>query len=320
MLTRGSTPTADNKFGAPVICNAIIHILGIFNMRKLTLLFFILMSFTVFANGKYGIRKLNSGLPKEAEKQLKYFIEPFYASLPAGNFFKNVYILWDKAKPNNYKLMIIFNEHNWDLINTTFKTNNGDLYSDSSSFQNRDDFKSLVPFEILLNSQTLVLEYYWVKSKENGISQQGGLPQFIKPRLCKGKIMPDFNFSTFEGKLINSAKLKGKFVFIDFWGTWCPGCINELPNIKYMREKISSDKLFIVGFVNDNVDSLKKYLSKNPFNYQNVLVDQEYSDKCEVQFYPTTVLVDPNGRIVNTGFSGENMWMNVLAEINNYNK
>lgn len=289
-------------------------------MRKLILLSFILLSVTVFANNKYGVVKMVSGLPIEAEKQIKNFNEPYYASIPTNNVFQKVYILWDKSRQKNYSLMVIFKENYKSLVGTSFKKIIGDSLIDSSSFQNRDDFKSLVPYEIRLNSKTLELEYYWSRSKENGISQQGGFPQSIKPRLCKGKMMPDFHFTTLEGELINSEKLKGKFVFIDFWGTWCGGCIYEMPNIKTMREKISPDKLFIVGFVNDNADSLKKYMSRNPFNYPNVIVNQEYLDKCELKSYPTTVLLDPKGKILSTDFWGEKMWENVLAEINNYNK
>ncbi|MDP3442587.1 MAG: hypothetical protein Q8T08_06950, partial [Ignavibacteria bacterium] len=44
---------------------------------------------------KYGIVKLNAGLPKEAEKQSKSFTEPYYASIPTNKAFKKVYVLWD---------------------------------------------------------------------------------------------------------------------------------------------------------------------------------------------------------------------------------
>lgn len=292
-------------------------------MKHLSLIIIISFSITIFgsiSNEKYGIVKLNSGLPSEVEKQIKNYAEPFYASIPSNNAFNKVYVLWDKSKPKNYLLVVIFKNNNKSIVGTSFQKNIGDILSDSSSFQNSDEFKSRVPYQIHLNPKTLEMEYYWSKSKENGITEQGGFPQFIKPRLCKGKMMPEFNFNTFDGETISSEKLKGKFVFIDFWGTWCGGCIYEMPNIKTMREKISTDKLFIVGFVNDEADSLKKYMSKNTFNYPNVLVDQDFLKKCEVQSYPTTLLIDPKGEILSTDFWGDKMWENVFDIISKYGK
>jgi thiol-disulfide isomerase/thioredoxin len=269
---------------------------------------------------KYGIVKLNAGLPKEAEKQSKSFIEPYYASIPTNKAFKKVYVLWDKAKPKSYRLFVVHNDEFWSFIGTSFKKNDDHFYSDSLSFQNRDDYKSIVPYQIKLDVKKQELHYYWSKSKEKGIKEEGGFPQFIKPRLCKGKMMPEFNFKTFDGETISSKKLRGKFIFIDFWGTWCGGCIYEMPYVKEMREKISTSKLFVVGFVNDNKDSLKKYLSKNSFNYPNVLLDSLYLEKCEVQSYPTKVLIDPEGMIISTDFYGEKLTEMVLTKINNYKK
>ena len=292
-------------------------------MKHLLLMILVISSVSILGisnNKKYGAVKLSAGLPSEAEKNLKNYTEPYYSQLPSYNFFQKVYFLYDKAKPNRYHLMVIFNDNYKSILGTSFKKVNGELFSDSSSFQNRDEFKSKVPYEIRLNSKAQVLEYYWSNSNENGINKKGGSPQFIKPRLSKNKMMPEFDFKTFEGETISSKKLRGKFVFIDFWGTWCGGCIYEMPYVKEMREKISASKLFVVGFVNDNRDSLKKYLSNNSFNYPNVLLDSLYLEKCEVESYPTKVLLDPEGRILSTDFIAENLTEAVLTKINNYKK
>lgn len=292
-------------------------------MKYILLLILVLSNISVKGfnpDSKYGIVKLVIGIPKEAEKQAKSFIEPFYASIPTNNAFKKVYVLWDKAKPKSYRLMVVYNDDFWSFIGTSFKNNDEVFYSDSSSFQNRDDYKSIVPYEVKLDVKKQELHYYWGRSKEKGITKLGGVPQFIRPRLSKGKMMPEFNFKTFEGETISSKRLRGKFVFIDFWGTWCGGCIYEMPYVKEMREKISTNELFVVGFVNDNKDSLKKYLSANSFNYPNVLLDSLYLEKCEVESYPTKVLLDPEGRIISTDFIADNLTETVLKKINNYKK
>ena len=98
---------------------------------------------------------------------------------------------------------------------------------------------------------------------------------------------------------INS--LKGKFVIIDFWGTWCGACLAGVPEMKKFRDE-HADKLQIVGLAKDrNIEKVQKCLTKHGMNWPNILVgkgEQDFVAKYNVQGYPTKILLDRNGKIL----------------------
>jgi len=62
----------------------------------------------------------------------------------------------------------------------------------------------------------------------------------------QGDPAPAFAALTLEGKLVKLADLRGKFVVLDFWTTWCPSCIAELTNIAKLHEKYKHDPRVVV--------------------------------------------------------------------------
>ena len=103
------------------------------------------------------------------------------------------------------------------------------------------------------------------------------------------------------GEEFNLASLKGKFVIIDFWGTWCGACLAGVPEMKKFRDK-HADRLQIVGLAKDKVIAkVQECIKKNEMNWPNILIgkgEQDYVAKYNVQGYPTKVLLDRNGKIL----------------------
>ena len=292
-------------------------------MKKILFFLFTILCFSLNAQTtkiNYGIVKLKNGLPDEQKRNPNHYKSPYFAVIPSSDLFNNIYFMWDQANPFSYTLMLVYKNNYSSVYGVGFPRTKGKLYKEGS-FEYNDDYNSIVSYQIELDTNKNELKYYWTGSIENGVTKAGGSPQLVKPRLCMGKMMPEFNFKTFDDVVVSSEKYKNKFVFIDFWGTWCGGCKYELPNIRELREKISDEQLIIVGFAAyDEPDSLKKYLAQNPLDYPNVLIGQDYVDKCEVTSFPTTVLVAPGGKIIATNFRGEGMWKDVLAKMESYNK
>ncbi|MBC7654025.1 MAG: TlpA family protein disulfide reductase, partial [Oligoflexus sp.] len=71
-----------------------------------------------------------------------------------------------------------------------------------------------------------------------------------------------------NGNVIDLAELKGKVVFINFWATWCPPCIAEMPSINKLQEKFKDNKNFVVLMVDaDNkLEKSKKFMTKNGYS------------------------------------------------------
>lgn len=118
-----------------------------------------------------------------------------------------------------------------------------------------------------------------------------------------GSPAPEINsMHTYDGKQFDLASLKGKYVVIDFWGTWCGPCISGMPKMKEYLNKYTG-KMEIVGVAQESDDGTrwKAFLDKNQ-NYQwhHVLSrnDEDYILKYSVAGFPTKIIVDPQGNIV----------------------
>ena len=114
--------------------------------------------------------------------------------------------------------------------------------------------------------------------------------------------------NTYDGKNFDLASLKGKYVVIDFWGTWCMPCIAGMPKMKEYLDKYQT-KMEIVGVASESDDGTrwKKFITDNPeYNWHHVLSrkDKDYILKFSVAGFPTKIIVDPTGKIVGR-FVGE---------------
>lgn len=118
-----------------------------------------------------------------------------------------------------------------------------------------------------------------------------------------GKMVPDINTAnTYDGKRFDLASLRGKYVVIDFWGTWCGPCVSGMPKMKEYLDKYKT-KMEIVGVAqeSDNGDKWRKFLSDKPeYQWHHVLSrsDNDYILKFNVAGFPTKIIVDPKGKIV----------------------
>lgn len=124
-----------------------------------------------------------------------------------------------------------------------------------------------------------------------------------------GKTVPDINsMNTYTGKKFDLSSLRGKYVVLDFWGTWCGPCISGMPKMKEYLDKYQT-KLEIVGVASesDKGERWKKFLDEKPqYQWHHVLSTktEDYILKFSVAGFPTKIIVDPAGKIVGR-FVGE---------------
>ena len=116
--------------------------------------------------------------------------------------------------------------------------------------------------------------------------------------------------NTYDGKNFDLASLKGKYVVIDFWGTWCGPCSAGMPKMKEYLDKYKS-KMEILGVASESDDGTrwKKFITDKPeYNWHHVLSrkDEDYILKFSVAGFPTKIIVDPEGKIVGR-FVGEDV-------------
>lgn len=106
--------------------------------------------------------------------------------------------------------------------------------------------------------------------------------------------------ATIDGSVFDIKDLKGKYVIIDFWGTWCGACIAGMPEMQTFRDR-HKDKIEILGIAKDrSMDLWRSFVKEKSMNWPNIFNGKDsenYVELFSVQGYPTKILIDPNGKI-----------------------
>ncbi|MDG5493048.1 TlpA disulfide reductase family protein [Psychroserpens sp. SPM9] len=99
----------------------------------------------------------------------------------------------------------------------------------------------------------------------------------------------DFNFSAAEGKV----------VVLNFWATWCPPCIAEMPSLEKLYQDYSSNDDVVFLFVsNEDSDKLHKFMMDKVYNFPVYQPLTPYPSEFKVSSIPRTFIIDKNGAIV----------------------
>ncbi|MCC6447639.1 MAG: redoxin domain-containing protein [Chitinophagaceae bacterium] len=114
---------------------------------------------------------------------------------------------------------------------------------------------------------------------------------------------PSFSKNDIAGKKIALTNLKGKYVLLDFWASWCSPCLASMPLLKELKQKYSEDKFILIGINSDpNISILKKTISAKQMNWVHLFdSDNSIFGKFGVYKIPAFFLIDPNGIIIFRG-------------------
>ena len=150
-----------------------------------------------------------------------------------------------------------------------------------------------------------------VKSSSADIPNKEEFVKHIESKLVltKGNVAPDFTLPTPEGETISLSSLRGKYVLIDFWASWCGPCRAENPNVVKVYQKYKKDGFEILGVSLDK--DKERWLSaieKDGLVWKHGS-DLKFWQSDVAQLYgvtgiPFTVLVDKNGIIIEKNLRG----------------
>lgn len=125
-----------------------------------------------------------------------------------------------------------------------------------------------------------------------------------------GKKAPGITQFDVDGNPYSLQNLKGKYVLIDFWASWCPPCREENPNLVSTYAEFKDKNFEILGVSFDkNFDSWKKAIKDDNLTWKHISDLQHWNNGAAgiygVKAIPQNVLVDPNGIIIARNLHGE---------------
>ncbi len=123
-----------------------------------------------------------------------------------------------------------------------------------------------------------------------------------------GSPAPAFTLQNDKGKEISLNDFTGKYLVLDFWGTWCGYCLEGIPKMKEYSSKYKDQIEFIGIDCKDNKQAWLKAIAKYDLNWVNLFAENEkITDEYGVEGYPTKIIIDKEGKIVlkTTGESDE---------------
>jgi len=110
----------------------------------------------------------------------------------------------------------------------------------------------------------------------------------------------DFTLPDLEGRPIALADYRGKIVIIDFWATWCPPCVFQVPELnEFWQSHRASGEVVVIGVAVDDEGAavVGPWAEEHGITYTLVLGDEDVAREFGAMGFPTLVIVRPDGSV-----------------------
>jgi peroxiredoxin len=119
----------------------------------------------------------------------------------------------------------------------------------------------------------------------------------------------DLKFTAVDGSEIDLATLRGQVVLIDFWATWCPPCVEEVPELVATYEKFKDQGFTVVGIsLDEDKSALEKFTAENKMTWPQFFDgkgwENEMAKRFKIQTVPTMWLLDREGKLIDANPRG----------------
>ena len=110
-------------------------------------------------------------------------------------------------------------------------------------------------------------------------------------------------WQTPDGKAVNSAEWQGKVLVVNFWASWCPPCVEEMPTLDLLQQEFLQQNVLFVGIGIDSPSNIREFLKSTPVSYPIVIGGLEGSNLSKQMgnaqgALPFTVIINGKGKAI----------------------
>jgi thiol-disulfide isomerase/thioredoxin len=132
-------------------------------------------------------------------------------------------------------------------------------------------------------------------------------PDYFRNVLLKEwESAPDFTLTGLNNESFRLADYKGKWLLLDFWGTWCGPCRRDLPHLNQLAEEMKAGKhpgnALLAISCQEPLETTREFVATNKYVFPAAHSDSKVEKLYKVRGYPTKVLVSPDGKMLDLQF------------------
>ncbi len=159
--------------------------------------------------------------------------------------------------------------------------------------------KEVIEWAVLLTAGGIIYLFGWHTFLIGKIQQLFLSTGFMQPSEVNETRFASYDYvlEGFDGHQVNFNQMKGKVVFLNFWATWCPPCVAEMPDIHSLFEETGDSVTFVMISLDRDRNKARRFIEKNGYDFPTYFLRSRLPDSYDTHSIPTTYLIEKDGRI-----------------------
>ena len=140
--------------------------------------------------------------------------------------------------------------------------------------------------------------YVYIQKQINDLNFGGEAMNFPPPQIpVETKVNIAWKLEALDGTVINlDEEYKDKVVFINFWATWCPPCIAEMPTIERLYQ-IFKNRIGFACITNESLETIREFKTKKKYSFTLYHIEMEVPDEFEPERIPATFIISRDRKV-----------------------